>query len=64
MVLRKMDEFSALQAKVIQLETSVSKLGSLVDSLNQEVLTLKEKENTREQAKRGNTARLFGLSMG
>ena len=64
MVLRKMDEFSALQAKVIQLETSVSKLESSVDSLNQEVLTLKEKENTREQAERGNTTRLFGLSMG
>ena len=37
---------------------------SSVDSLNQEVLTLKEKENTREQAERGNTTRLFGLSMG
>ena len=49
MVLRKMDEFSALQAKVIQLETSVSKLESSVDSLNQEVLTLSNKLRATEQ---------------
>ena len=63
-ILTKLDELTALQNKVIQLEATVDSLLSAVVVLNQEVAYLKEKENHRDQQERGNSARLFGLCIG
>ena len=63
-ILTKLDELTALQNKVIQLEATVDSLSSAVVVLNQEVAYLKEKENHRDQQERGNSARLFGLCIG
>ena len=57
-ILTKLDELTALQNKVIQLEATVDSLSSAVVVLNQEVAYLKEKENHRDQQERGNSARL------
>ena len=63
MLLKKMDDFSALQAKVVRLETIVNDLSENVTSLNKEVLSLKEQANVREQQARGNSIRIFGLAV-
>ena len=63
MLLKKMDDFSALQAKVVRLETIVNDLSENVTSLNKEVLSLKEQANVREQQSRGNSIRIFGLTV-
>ena len=63
-ILSKLDELTALQNKVIQLEATVDTLSSTVATLNQEVALLKEKENNRDQKERGNSARFFGISIG
>ena len=63
MLLKKMDDFSALQAKVVRLETIVNDLSENVTSLNKEVLSLKEQANVREQQSRGNSIRSFGLAV-
>ena len=47
-ILTKLDELTALQNKVIQLEATVDSLSSAVVVLNQEVAYLKEKENHRD----------------
>ena len=70
-LLRKMEELTVLQIKVVELEDSVrvlnnlnSDLTSTVFKLNHEVLLLKEKDNTRDQQSRGSAVRLFGLAAG
>ena len=63
MLLKKMDDFSALQTKVERLETIVNSLSENMASLNKEVLSLKEQANNREQQFRSNSIRVFGLSI-
>ena len=70
-ILRKMEELTALQIKVVELEddvrvlnNKVSDLNSTVAKLNNEMTLLKEKDNDRDQQSRGNAVRLFGLAAG
>ena len=64
-LLRKMEELTVLQIKVVELEDNqVSDLNSTVAMLNHEVLLLKEKDNSRDQQSRGSAVRLFGLATG
>ena len=69
-ILRKMEELTALQIKVVELEddvrvlnNKVSDLNSTVAKLNNEMTLLKEKDNDRDQQSRGNAVRLFGLAV-
>ena len=70
-LLRKMEELTVLQIKVVELEDNVrvlnnqvSDLNFTVAKLNHEVLLLKEKDNSRDQQSRGSAVRLFGLATG
>ena len=64
-LLRKMEELTVLQIKVVELEDNqVFDLFSTVAKLNHEVLLLKEKDNSRDQQSRGSVVRLFGLATG
>ena len=62
-LLAKVDELSAMQVKVVKLEEANVSLSQQVALLNKEVMLLKEKENNRDQMSRGNSVRLFGLSI-
>ena len=64
MMLKKMDEFSALQETVGKLEATVEALSETVASLSKEVASLKDKSNARDQQARGHSLRLYGLSVG
>ena len=59
----KVDELSDMQVKVVKLEEANVSLSQQVALLNKEVMLLKEKENNRDQMSRGNSVRLFGLSI-
>ena len=64
MMLRRMDEFTAMQEKMVMLETTVGALNETVATLYREVAELKDKSNARDQQARGLSLRLYGLDLG
>lgn len=62
-LLGKMDALAALQHKVIELETTVTTLGGTVDRMGKEIAHLKDQINYRDQADRGLSVRISGLSV-
>jgi outer membrane murein-binding lipoprotein Lpp len=61
MLMSKMEELSAMQAKVVHLESTVSTLNEKVSNMEAEIRTLKDQANYRDQIPKANSVRLFGL---
>jgi len=62
LLMKKMDDFSAVQARVDSLETTVHDLSKSVTLLHKEIIGLKEQSNNRDQQARGLSIRLYGIA--
>jgi hypothetical protein len=61
MLMSKMEELSAMQAKVVHLESTVTVLSEKMLNMEEEIRTLKDQANYRDQLPKANSVRLFGL---